>query len=130
LSAIPAVPPKPSLAELASAVLRGEHMRVAYPFDEAGAILGDVSDWWLRKLYRTGKLRCLRVAGKLMVPAGELDRLVAEAAAPYQPATQGIGLIAPRFNRQRAAARRKQRAISRKPAGSTSGKTVRTARAS
>jgi hypothetical protein len=120
---------QPSLADIVAGVLRGEHRRAAYPIDEFAAIAGGIASGTVRNLYYDGKLRGLKIAGKLMIPASEVDRFLAESETQYMPATSGIGVIAPTLNRRRAAERRRREAAARKAAAS-SPKKVRTARAS
>jgi hypothetical protein len=85
------------------------HTRALYGLAET-AHLCDVSQWWLRQRYYSGKIKGHKVAGRLKFPASEIDRLLTETKAPYEPATEGIGVI--------SAQGRKERRDSKKPATS------------
>ena len=123
--AAPAASSQPTLAEIASAVLSGQHLRLAYPIDETAALLGGVSPSFVRDLWYDGKVRGLKIAGKLMIPASEVDRLIRESEQRHRPASAGIGKIAGEHNRKRAAERRrreashKERVAARKAARTT-----------
>ncbi len=123
--------PSPADIRIATAAdaVRGQHTRLLYPVQEAAQLLG-VSAWTLRQMYYDCRIMGHKFANRLLIPAAEIDRIIKTSETPYAPSSVGIGAIAGRLSRLRAAARRKQGAASRKPAASTSGKRVRTARAS
>jgi excisionase family DNA binding protein len=98
------------------------HVRLAYPVREAAQLLG-VSVWTLRDLFYNGKIRAHRLGNKLLIPASEIDRLLAESEATYMPSISGIGTIAAQHNKQRAEERRRK-------AASSVAKKARTAAAS
>lgn len=108
--AAPAASSQPTLAEIASAVLSGQHLRLAYPIDEVAALIGGVSPSFVRDMWYGGRVRGLKIAGKLMIPASEVDRLIRESEQRHRPASAGIGIIAPELNRKRAADRRRREA--------------------
>lgn len=119
--------PSPSDIQIATAAdaVRGQHVRLLYPVAEAAQLLG-VSAWTLRQMYYDCQIMGHKLGGRLLIPAAEIDRIIKTSETPYSPADTGIGAIAGRLSRLRAAARRKQRA--RKPAASPKRK-ARTAAA-
>lgn len=81
------------------------HTAAVYTLAEGGR-LASVSAWWLHQQFYKGKIKLHRIAGKLMLPANELDRLLQESVATYEPSV-GIGAIAAKCARERAAKRRR-----------------------
>jgi hypothetical protein len=49
--------------------------RVAYTPMEFAALFGRTMTWTYRQLYR-GEISAVRIGGRLMIPAGEVDKLV------------------------------------------------------
>jgi len=57
--------------------------RLAYSPAEFAAACGRHTSWAYRLLYK-GKLNALTTTGRLLIPAGEIERLM-DTAAPYDP---------------------------------------------
>ena len=47
----------------------------AYTVAESAVALG-VSQWLVRELCRTGRLRCVRLGNRIVIPCGALDELL------------------------------------------------------
>jgi hypothetical protein len=56
------------------------HKRLAYSLRESRQLLGSITDANLKNLVRDHGIAIMRVEGKPLIPAFELDRLVTEMA--------------------------------------------------
>jgi len=67
-------------------------------------IMLNCSNWTVRKLYRDGKLKGLRMNGRLMFRTSEIERFLKTTETTYEPNDNSVGA---RFQHLAIAARRK-----------------------
>ena len=83
-----------------------------YSVPDTGVLLSR-SHWNVRKLFREGRLRGVRINGRLMFRASEIERFLTESETTYEPNDNSVGA---RFQDRAIAARRKIAARKRRAA--------------